>query len=114
MTKPTVLKFIKGVKYPATPKELFDVADKNKADDKILSLLSSLPDVDFESDKDVIEAIKMVKTKPAAKTHKPNVQQNGHTNGHSDGSKARSGAVVTMDKIKEVCDKFKRGELVTA
>jgi hypothetical protein len=58
--KHSAIKFLKRAKYPANPKDLFAVADSNKTDDNTLGMISSLPDVDFESDNDVAEVLKMV------------------------------------------------------
>jgi hypothetical protein len=53
-----IQKFLKGVDYPATKKELIENAKKAGADENILASLEQLPDKEFQTPADVSEEFK--------------------------------------------------------
>ncbi|MBD2166219.1 DUF2795 domain-containing protein [Calothrix membranacea FACHB-236] len=54
----SVQKFLKGIDYPETTKELIEHAQEQGADEDVLSMLEELPeDEEFESPTDVSEAL---------------------------------------------------------
>jgi Protein of unknown function (DUF2795) len=50
----TVYNFLKGMKYPATKNELVQQIKKNNADTNVINAMESLPEKEYESQKDVI------------------------------------------------------------
>lgn len=52
-----VQKFLGGVDYPASKQDLINKAKEEKADDNVLQTLQSMPGDNFNSVKDVAEAI---------------------------------------------------------
>jgi hypothetical protein len=53
-----IQKFLKGVDYPATKKELIENAKKAGADENILASLEQLSDKEFQTPADVSEEFK--------------------------------------------------------
>nr|BBH90821.1 hypothetical protein KTC_55720 [Thermosporothrix sp. COM3] len=50
-------KFLKGVNYPASKKDLVDCAKKNKADENVCDVLEQLPEQNYNKPSDVSKAI---------------------------------------------------------
>ncbi|RPI25549.1 MAG: DUF2795 domain-containing protein [Acidobacteria bacterium] len=64
MPKPTtkvnpiqLQKYLKGINYPATQKDILDTARKNKADDNILDTLGQLPDREYKNPAEISKEI---------------------------------------------------------
>jgi hypothetical protein len=53
-------KYLKGVDYPASKRELIDNAEKLGADEPVRKALDELPDQEFQTPADVSEAIAKV------------------------------------------------------
>jgi hypothetical protein len=51
-----VQKFLKGAKYPMEKEALLKLAEKNGADEELMNVIETFPDVDYESPADVQEA----------------------------------------------------------
>lgn len=47
---------LKGIDFPANKQDLFQTAQENGADEDILEVLDTMPDVDYESMADVMKA----------------------------------------------------------
>lgn len=55
-----VQKYLKGVDYPATKAELFDLAEQNGADESIKSILNQIPDREYTKPSDVSREIGLI------------------------------------------------------
>jgi hypothetical protein len=53
-----VQKFLKGMEYPASKKDLIEQAKRNKADENVISMLEGMKATNFNSPADVSKALK--------------------------------------------------------
>ena len=56
-----VEKSIKGIRFPASRRELVEQAESNNADSKVLTILENIPDKQFKSPVDISKAIGKMK-----------------------------------------------------
>jgi len=54
-------KFLKGVDYPASKKDLVEIAERNGADEDVRTTLERLPDEEFQTPADVSQALAKIK-----------------------------------------------------
>jgi hypothetical protein len=54
-------KFLKGVDYPASRRDLLETAERNGADEDVRTTLERLPDEEYQTPADVSQALAKIK-----------------------------------------------------
>ena len=54
-------KFLKGVDYPASKRDLLETAEQNGADEDVRTTLERLPDEEYQTPADVSQALAKIK-----------------------------------------------------
>ena len=60
MNPTQVQKFLNGVDYPASKSDIITNAQKEGADEKVMSMLQRLPEQNFQTPTDVSEALRQL------------------------------------------------------